>query len=76
LLVWVQVTHTSDSFDLCEQYAYTMIRAGLAYMDDTDQEKMQAERMARTESYRRNSAPAENEEVGLVPEIHTPFLCM
>lgn len=29
-------------------------------MDDTDQEKMQAERLARVESYRRNSPPAEN----------------
>lgn len=40
-----------------------MIQEGKAYMDDTDQEKMQAERLARIESYRRNSSPQENLEV-------------
>jgi glutamyl/glutaminyl-tRNA synthetase len=37
-----------------------MIKEGKAYMDDTEQEKMQAERMARIESARRNSSPEEN----------------
>ena len=32
-----------------------MIKDGHAYMDDTDQEKMQAERMERKESYRRST---------------------
>jgi len=54
------VTHTSDSFDICEKYAVEMIQKGLAYMDDTDQEKMQAERLVHVESYRRNSSPEEN----------------
>lgn len=29
-------------------------------MDDTDQEKMQAERLAQVESYRRDTSPEEN----------------
>ena len=37
-----------------------MIREGKAYMDNTDQETMQAERMSRTESRLRNSKPEEN----------------
>lgn len=36
-----QVTHTSDSFPLIEQYAIQLIKDGLAYMDDTNQEQMQ-----------------------------------
>lgn len=36
-----QITHTSDSFDICQDFARKMILAGQAYMDDTDQEKMQ-----------------------------------
>lgn len=55
-----QVSHTSDHFAKCEELARQMITAGLAYMDDTDQEKMQAERMERTESYRRNSSKEDN----------------
>ena len=54
------MTHTSDSFEICEKYAIQMIKEGKAYMDDTDQEKMQAERLARVESARRNSSPEEN----------------
>jgi glutamyl/glutaminyl-tRNA synthetase len=57
------VTHTSDSFEICEKYAVQMIKEGKAYMDDTEQEKMQAERLARVESARRNSSPEENLEV-------------
>ena len=41
MLYVLQVTHTSDSFDICQKYARQMIKAGQAYMDDTDQEKMQ-----------------------------------
>lgn len=37
-----------------------MITEGLAYMDDTPQEEMQAERMAMQESKRRNTSPEEN----------------
>lgn len=35
------VTHTSDSFGICERFARQMIGEGLAYMDDTPQEQMQ-----------------------------------
>jgi len=55
-----QVSHTSDHFATCEKLARQMISEGKAYMDDTDQEKMQAERMEHIESYRRNTTPAEN----------------
>jgi hypothetical protein len=68
------VTHTSDSFDICEKYAVKMIEEGKAYMDDTDQEKMQAERMARQESYRRNTLPAENLIVSLSLSTSLPSL--
>jgi glutamyl/glutaminyl-tRNA synthetase len=37
-----------------------MIAEGKAYMDDTDQEKMQAERMTHIESAHRNSTPETN----------------
>jgi len=55
-----KITHTSDSFDICQKYARQMIKEGKAFMDDTDQEKMQAERMARTNSYRRDTSVEEN----------------
>jgi glutamyl/glutaminyl-tRNA synthetase len=51
-----------------------MIEEGKAYMDDTDQEKMQAERMARQESYRRNTLPAENLIVSLSLSTSLPSL--
>lgn len=54
------VTHTSDYFNLCQNYARQMISEGLAYMDDTPQEQMQAERMERQESARRNTSVEEN----------------
>ena len=37
----VQTSHTSDHFAKCEELARKMILEGKAYMDDTDQEKMQ-----------------------------------
>jgi glutamyl-tRNA synthetase len=42
------------------QLARQMMRDGLAYMDDTDQETMQAERMERKESRHRNDPVEEN----------------
>jgi tRNA synthetases class I (E and Q), catalytic domain len=42
------------------QFARQLIKEGKAYMDDTDQEKMQAERMERVESARRSSAVEDN----------------
>ena len=54
------MSHTSDHFATCEDLARKMIREGKAYMDNTDQETMQAERMSRTESRLRNSKPEEN----------------
>eukprot|EP01039_Chlorochromonas_danica_P002859 gene2859-3123_t len=55
------VSHSSDYFAKCEELARQMIREGKAYMDDTDQETMQAERLERKESKHRNDPP----EVGL-----------
>eukprot|EP01041_Mallomonas_annulata_P000879 gene877-1705_t len=54
------VSHTSDHFQKCEELARQIIRDGLAFMDDTPQEQMQAERMALTDSYRRNTSVEEN----------------
>ncbi|KAI8319368.1 glutamyl-tRNA synthetase [Martensiomyces pterosporus] len=39
------VSHTSDYFDTIYEYALTLIKKGLAYVDDTDQETMRQERM-------------------------------
>jgi glutamyl/glutaminyl-tRNA synthetase len=55
-----RVTHTSDYFELCEKYARQMIADGLAYMDDTPQEQMQAERMERVESSKRGTSVEDN----------------
>jgi len=45
------------------QLARKMIAEGKAYMDDTDQETMQAERMALIESKRRGATVEENQRV-------------
>ncbi|RKO87348.1 tRNA synthetases class I, catalytic domain-containing protein, partial [Blyttiomyces helicus] len=39
-----EITYTSDSFDKLFELAIEMIKKGLAYVDDTTQEQMQAER--------------------------------
>ncbi|KAI9597018.1 glutamate-tRNA ligase [Syncephalis fuscata] len=39
------ITHTSDYFDKLYEYALQMIREGKAYVDDTDQATMRAQRM-------------------------------
>mmetsp|Transcript_26834 Transcript_26834/g.39710 ORF Transcript_26834/g.39710 Transcript_26834/m.39710 type:complete len:877 (-) Transcript_26834:144-2774(-) len=49
------VTFTSDYFDTIKEYAIQLIKEGKAYMDDTPQEQMKEERMARQESKHRNS---------------------
>lgn len=54
------MSHTSDHFAKLEDYARKLIKDGMAFMDDTDQEKMQAERMEHIESYRRNTSVEEN----------------
>mmetsp|Transcript_4746 Transcript_4746/g.4905 ORF Transcript_4746/g.4905 Transcript_4746/m.4905 type:complete len:635 (+) Transcript_4746:1-1905(+) len=54
------VTHTSDSFAKLENLARRMINEDHAYMDDTDQETMQAERMEHKESVHRNTTPVDN----------------
>ena len=53
-------SHTSDFFDTILDYARQMIREGLAFMDNTDQETMRKERMERKESKMRNTSPEEN----------------
>ncbi|KAJ1796460.1 glutamate--tRNA ligase [Coemansia sp. RSA 2399] len=39
-----EATHTSDYFQILYEYALKIIQKGLAYVDDTDQETMRAER--------------------------------
>ena len=51
------ITFTSDYFRTIEQYALWMIENGLAYMDDTNQEQMQKERMERQNSKHRGQTP-------------------
>lgn len=53
------VTHTSSSFGAIRMFAVGLIEQGLAFMDDTPQEKMQAERMAREDSVHRNQSAEE-----------------
>ena len=53
-------SHTSDYFDLIEEYARHMIRSGKAFMDDTPQEKMRDERNNRIDSVHRNTSIEEN----------------
>eukprot|EP01033_Poteriospumella_lacustris_P011548 gene11547-8231_t len=55
-----QVSHTSDHFEVCEKLARQLISDGLGYMDDTEQETMQHERMNKIESRRRNASVEEN----------------
>ena len=54
-----KVTHTSDYFGAIHQFAVQLIKGGLAFMDDTPQEKMQAERLAREESVHRDQTVEE-----------------
>lgn len=51
------VSYTSDYFNVMEGYAKTLIEQGLAYMDDTPQEQMKAERAERQDSKHRNQTP-------------------
>ena len=53
------VTYTSDYFDTIRGYAEFLIKNGLAFMDDTPQEQMKAERMERKESKHRSQSPEE-----------------
>mmetsp|Transcript_20300 Transcript_20300/g.30003 ORF Transcript_20300/g.30003 Transcript_20300/m.30003 type:complete len:738 (-) Transcript_20300:38-2251(-) len=54
------LSHTSDFFSDIQKYAEKGIKEGWAYMDDTPQEQMQAERLALKESKRRNSKVEDN----------------
>lgn len=54
------MSHTSDHFETCERLARELILSGGAYMDNTDQETMQAERGARQESKCRAYTVADN----------------
>ncbi len=61
LKVKVDVTsRTSDHFDRLADFAKQAIKEGWAFMDDTPQDQMQAERMERVESSRRGSSVEEN----------------
>jgi glutamyl-tRNA synthetase len=50
------VSYTSDYFPTIQQAAIELIQKGLAYMDDTPQEQMKAERAERQESKHRNQS--------------------
>jgi glutamyl-tRNA synthetase len=54
------VTYTSDYFEQIREYALDLVREGKAFMDDTPQEAMQAERMARQNSSRRDLSVEDN----------------
>ncbi|GMH60137.1 hypothetical protein TrRE_jg3482 [Triparma retinervis] len=54
------VTYTSDYFAQLKEYALWLIDNNLAFMDDTPQEEMQKERMARLNSKRRDMSPLDN----------------
>ncbi|KAL7540068.1 hypothetical protein ACHAWF_006587 [Thalassiosira exigua] len=53
------VTFTSDYFETIREYALWMIQNRLAFMDDTPQEQMQKERMARQNSKHRDQSSTE-----------------
>ncbi|KAJ9629902.1 glutamate--tRNA ligase [Taxawa tesnikishii (nom. ined.)] len=55
-----QVTHTSDYFQELYDYQVQMIKDGMAYADNTPQDILQKERMARVESKNRNNSIEEN----------------
>ncbi|RKP28054.1 tRNA synthetases class I, catalytic domain-containing protein [Syncephalis pseudoplumigaleata] len=54
------ITHTSDYFDQIYEYALQMIREGKAYVDDTDQATMRAQRMDGIASRCRDQSVEEN----------------
>ncbi|KAJ1817583.1 glutamate--tRNA ligase, partial [Coemansia sp. RSA 2599] len=56
------ITHTSDYFQIIYEYALKLINKGLAYVDDTDQETMRAERMDGIASRCREQSLDENLE--------------
>ncbi|EJC98400.1 glutamate-tRNA ligase [Fomitiporia mediterranea MF3/22] len=55
-----KISHTSDYFDQLYDYALQMIKDGNAYVDDTDRETMQKERMDGIASKRRDLSVEEN----------------
>ena len=55
-------SHTSDYFDMIADHARGLINRGLAFMDDTPREAMQAERLALKNSVHRDDPVALNAE--------------
>lgn len=53
-------THTSQYFDLMLQYCEQLIKSEKAYVDDTEPEKMKAEREEKVESANRNNSIDKN----------------
>ncbi|GFW45776.1 hypothetical protein TNCV_4494971 [Trichonephila clavipes] len=53
-------SYTSDHFDLIQQKCEDILKAGLAYVDDTDPETMKNEREQRIESKNRNNSIENN----------------
>ena len=54
------ITHTSDYFDQLYEYALTIIKAGKAYADDTEQIQMRAERYDGLPSKHRDDSIEDN----------------
>ncbi|GAM83911.1 hypothetical protein ANO11243_019010 [Dothideomycetidae sp. 11243] len=55
-----QVTHTSDYFQELYEFCVQIIKAGHAYADNTPQDLLREERMARVESKNRNNSIEES----------------
>ncbi|TKX26699.1 putative glutamate--tRNA ligase [Elsinoe australis] len=55
-----QVTHTSDYFQELYDYCVAIIKSGHAYADNTPQEQLREERMAKVESSHRNDSVEDN----------------
>ena len=68
-------TATSDHFERMMQSCEDLIRSGDAYADDTDGEKMRAERETRQESSQRNNRMNEN-FLGLVLHLYLTGVAM
>lgn len=55
-VVYGELTYTSDHFPALLDYATTLVKKGLAYVDNTPMEQMRAERMERVESKHRSNS--------------------
>lgn len=68
------MTHTSDYFAQLYQYALQLIQEGKAYVDDTDQVTMRAQRMDGVPSRNRDLSVEENLKRFKEMELATDFV--